>query len=127
MPNHINFAVVLAGLFGFAGFALLVLSVIELRKPSQTAKLIGFTWLFFAIAAGSISVFLLILEISFRLPNAHKQWVSFGIMVGSALFFLFLAFTMLMRAEVSEQRELAETARTTRPAEGVWPPPPAGP
>ena len=124
MPNHINLAVVLTGLFSFA---LLVLSIIELCKPSQTAKLMGFTWLFFAVAAGGISVSLLIMEINAHLPNAHKQWVSFGMIVGLALFFLFLALTMLMRVEVTRQKELAETARTTRPAEGVWPPPPKGP
>ena len=118
---------IITTLTGLFGFALLVLGLLQLHRPSQTAKMSGMMWLLFAITAGNVSVSVFILEINLNSHSVHKQWVSLGIMIGSALFFMFLALTMLMRVEVAKQMELAETARTTRPTEGAWPPPPNGP
>ncbi len=128
MPNHMSFVVAFTGL---VGFALLVLSIIEFRKPSQIAKMTGLTWVFFAVAVGNLSVSQFFIGTTWHWPNAQKPWVLINTLGGIALFFMVMAFVMLMRvvaARGTEATELeTETADKPHPTEGVWLPPPMRP
>ena len=128
MPNQMTFNVVLTGL---VGLALLVLSVVELRKPSPVAKMTGLTWLLFAVAIDSVSLGLFIMEPTWHLPNAQKPWAWIITLDSIAFYFFVLATVMLMRVVAAKEAEIAERkaemAGTPHPTEGVWPPPPTGP
>ena len=127
MPNHMSFVTAFTGL---VGFALLVLSITEFRKPSPVAKMTGLTWLLFAVAADSVLASLFIMGKTWHLRNAQKPWLLTNSLAGIAFVLMAAAFLTLMRvvaAREAEVRRQAESASELRPAEGVWPPPPTGP
>ena len=127
MPHHVSLEVALIGLFGLA---LLVLSVIEFRKPSPVAKMTGLGWLLFGVAADSFSALLFILESMRHLPKAQKPWLLVRVLYGVFICFTVIGTQMLVRmsnAKDAETKREAEEAEVPYLTEGVWPPPPTGP
>ena len=128
MSNQMSLIVVLTALLSFG---LLVLSAIELRKPSPVAKMTGFALMFFAIAMGSVSTNLFILRMTWHLLNAQKPWGSVIVLGGMAISFLILGSASLMRVVVARNREAGErdteVTSDAEPQGSVWSPPPTGP
>ena len=128
MPNQMSFNVALTGLLSVA---MLVLSIVELCKPTRSAKMLSLTWMSFGVGFGCLSAALYLTGMTWHLPNAQKPWAAMNGLGGLATLFMVIALIRLKRvvaAKDLEESELeAEKMSKPFPSEGVWPPPPAGP